>query len=758
MAGASVLHDEPADGVLRADDLQPRQARGARPRDPRRDRRAGRRRRPTRARAASLLTGDGPLVLAPATTSATSPTTSSPSRPSGSSPTRSRARSRRSTRPTCRRSPRSTGPAIGGGLELALACDLRVAAQGVQFGMPPAKLGLVYSHTGCGASSTRSGRRARASCSSSGGGSRRRDGARWGLVNDVVEPRGARGRVARLGERAGRQRAAERARQQAGVPRAARRRGRASTPDDRARADRAARGVLLLRGHARGRARVRREARRRAGRAGSGGGRARLHLERQLAARPAAARARAAREARAGRRAAAGDEGRARPVPRRRSCAAAGYESVHHSGGQWAGVAILARAGLGLGERARRPARRDPRRRGALDRGRRPGPRACASRASTSSTAARSAARRSTRSSRSSTRWRRAPASSAGAPLIDRRRLQRRARRRGRLRPRGVRGRHARHAGRALAPARRSSTRARSSTPTRARPRRTRTASPGGTTAPGNFHKNLGPAHRPAARVRRRSPAALRSCGIDRDLRKGQKPSDHAPLLAELDAARVALQHRPAPLAHSRRHDDDPEDRRPMPPLITPEEALELGALTEPKAIEALVERAWDGAGRAVRRQHRHVLAREREVRRLRRGLRLLRAVALRRGRDADARADGARADPRARARRRGRRRAPLLHGHPGPGALQARLPEVPRRRAARRRADEPQALRVDRPHERRRARGSSRRPASSACTTTSRRPSPTTPRSPRPSATRAGCARSTRSRRRAWRPASAAS
>ncbi len=31
-----------------------------------------------------------------------------------------------------------------------------------------------------------------------------------------------------------------------------------------------------------------------------------------------------------------------------------------------------------------------------------------------------------------------------------------------------------------------------------------------------------------------------------------------------------------------------------MPPLITPDEALELGALTAPKAIEALVERAWD--------------------------------------------------------------------------------------------------------------------------------------------------------------------
>ncbi len=40
------------------------------------------------------------------------------------------------------------GHAIGGGLELALACDLRVAAEGISVGMPPAKLGLVYSHTG----------------------------------------------------------------------------------------------------------------------------------------------------------------------------------------------------------------------------------------------------------------------------------------------------------------------------------------------------------------------------------------------------------------------------------------------------------------------------------------------------------------------------------------------------------------------------------------------------------------------------------
>jgi enoyl-CoA hydratase/carnithine racemase len=40
------------------------------------------------------------------------------------------------------------GHTIGGGLELALACDLRVAREGVKLGMPPAKLGLVYSHTG----------------------------------------------------------------------------------------------------------------------------------------------------------------------------------------------------------------------------------------------------------------------------------------------------------------------------------------------------------------------------------------------------------------------------------------------------------------------------------------------------------------------------------------------------------------------------------------------------------------------------------
>lgn len=40
------------------------------------------------------------------------------------------------------------GACLGGGLELALRCDLRICAAGAKLGMPPAKLGLVYSHTG----------------------------------------------------------------------------------------------------------------------------------------------------------------------------------------------------------------------------------------------------------------------------------------------------------------------------------------------------------------------------------------------------------------------------------------------------------------------------------------------------------------------------------------------------------------------------------------------------------------------------------
>jgi enoyl-CoA hydratase/carnithine racemase len=80
------------------------------------------------------------------------------------------------------------GHTIGGGLELALSCDLRLAAATIALGMPPAKLGLVYSHTGIrkfidtiGASRTRElflvGRQIDA-----------RIAREWGLVNAVSEP------------------------------------------------------------------------------------------------------------------------------------------------------------------------------------------------------------------------------------------------------------------------------------------------------------------------------------------------------------------------------------------------------------------------------------------------------------------------------------------------------------------------------------------------------------------------------------------
>ena len=78
------------------------------------------------------------------------------------------------------------GHAIGGGLELALSCDLRVASEEAKLGMPPARLGLIYSHTGLrrfvdaiGAPRTRelffTARNVTA-----------RTALQWGLVNEVV--------------------------------------------------------------------------------------------------------------------------------------------------------------------------------------------------------------------------------------------------------------------------------------------------------------------------------------------------------------------------------------------------------------------------------------------------------------------------------------------------------------------------------------------------------------------------------------------
>jgi exodeoxyribonuclease-3 len=49
----------------------------------------------------------------------------------------------------------------------------------------------------------------------------------------------------------------------------------------------------------------------------------------------------------------------------------------------------------------------------------------------------------------------------------------------------------------------------------------------------GHFHRGLG-LRIDLALVSAGLASRLRSCGIDRDFRKGPKPSDHAPLLVEL--------------------------------------------------------------------------------------------------------------------------------------------------------------------------------------------------------------------------------
>lgn len=80
------------------------------------------------------------------------------------------------------------GHALGGGLEVAVACDIRIAARGAKLGMPPAKLGLIYSHTGlqkfievCGVANTNE-------LFHVGAPVETERGYEMGLVNRVVEP------------------------------------------------------------------------------------------------------------------------------------------------------------------------------------------------------------------------------------------------------------------------------------------------------------------------------------------------------------------------------------------------------------------------------------------------------------------------------------------------------------------------------------------------------------------------------------------
>jgi enoyl-CoA hydratase/carnithine racemase len=80
-----------------------------------------------------------------------------------------------------------TGHAFGGGLELALACDLRICATEARLGMPPARLGVVYSPTGLrrfvdaiGSARTRELFLTARPVSA-------QEALAWGLVNEVVE-------------------------------------------------------------------------------------------------------------------------------------------------------------------------------------------------------------------------------------------------------------------------------------------------------------------------------------------------------------------------------------------------------------------------------------------------------------------------------------------------------------------------------------------------------------------------------------------
>jgi enoyl-CoA hydratase/carnithine racemase len=80
------------------------------------------------------------------------------------------------------------GHAIGGGLELALSCDLRIASEEAKMGMPPARLGLVYSHTGLRKFIDAIGVPRTKDLFFTARNVPARTALQWGLVNEVVAP------------------------------------------------------------------------------------------------------------------------------------------------------------------------------------------------------------------------------------------------------------------------------------------------------------------------------------------------------------------------------------------------------------------------------------------------------------------------------------------------------------------------------------------------------------------------------------------
>ena len=80
------------------------------------------------------------------------------------------------------------GHAIGGGLELALSCDLRIASEEAKLGMPPARLGLVYSHTGLRKFVDAIGVPRTKELFFTARSVTARTALQWGLVNEVAAP------------------------------------------------------------------------------------------------------------------------------------------------------------------------------------------------------------------------------------------------------------------------------------------------------------------------------------------------------------------------------------------------------------------------------------------------------------------------------------------------------------------------------------------------------------------------------------------
>jgi enoyl-CoA hydratase len=90
------------------------------------------------------------------------------------------------------------GDALGGGLELALAADLRLAAPGIQLGFPEVRIGAVPGWLGCARLSALIGHGRARQMVLTGESIEAETGERWGLVNEVVSRERLRSRADEL--------------------------------------------------------------------------------------------------------------------------------------------------------------------------------------------------------------------------------------------------------------------------------------------------------------------------------------------------------------------------------------------------------------------------------------------------------------------------------------------------------------------------------------------------------------------------------